>query len=176
MIEGEVDVVFSFLNLHVYRNQIFSSTYPHLNDKVIIVIPKNIAVDPISKLLMPFQFYVWLAILSCALLGVFTILALNRLKKFEPVFGKVNSPIFNLLLIIFGMSLTNVSRRNSSRILTMAFVLSCLILRSAYSGEVFRIMHSNPTKLISSINDLVRNEVQLCAKEEMSHVATSFFK
>lgn len=171
MMKGEVDLTFSFLALHAIRTEYLSATHSYLNDKVIVVVSSVIPYSPMIKLLIPFQLSVWLAFLGVVVVAIVVIRVLQRIKIFESLFGKmIKTPILNLLMAAYGVTQPKLPFKNFPRILTVTFLLFCLILRSGYTGEMFSTMKSNPGIQIDSFDDLVENKFELCVWDDLFYV------
>lgn len=173
IIHGDVDLAFSFLALNQIRINVMSAIYPHMNDKIIVVTSSNIPVGSMMKLLLPFKPIVWLLLLFVVLSAASVVYVSKFRTTLKNVFGPESS-IMNLLVIMLGLTQSKLPKKNFPRILMMTSLLFCLVLRSGYSGELFRLLHSNPGKLVSTIEDLKINHFELFVWPDLQYVTFKF--
>lgn len=123
------------------------STIPYIYDSRVFVIPPGKPYSSLAKLFFPFKSEVWICASSTFLAMAIWILAVNRISKEKCYFvvGSNNdAPILNLLSIILGGSMTThqLPRRNFARTILGILLLSTLILRNAYLGNLFNFLQT----------------------------------
>lgn len=109
------------------------------------VIPRGKPYSSLEKLFFPFKMTVWICVCSCLLIVVIAIviLKLTPKEKRDFVIGRNNdAPFFSLITIFLGGSTTNyqLPRRNFARTILGILLLSTLILRNAYLGNLFNFL------------------------------------
>jgi hypothetical protein len=119
------------------RNYLRCGGFVHQNSIIFMISPP----EPYSnyeKMILPFDDLTWyylLGVFCSAFVGIFI---LNQTPKFfrDLVYGKnVNMPSFNVIGTFFGIGQTKLPDNNFGRIILMAFILFCLIFRTAYQGK-----------------------------------------
>lgn len=175
MLEGQVDLTFGSLAIQQLRTEVFSMTYPHSNDKLIVVVSSMVPIGSIVKLLLPFKATVWIYVLFVLVIAVLIIFASQAFNTFELLFGEESrTPVMNLFASIFGLSQPRLPSSNAPRILLAFFLIFCLILRSGYAGELFRIIQSDPVIKVKSFADLAENNFVLYVWEELYHIRSKY--
>lgn len=175
MLEGQVDLTFGSLAIQQLRTEVFSMTYPHSNDKLIVVVSSKVPIGSIVKLLLPFKATVWIFFLLVLVIAVLIIFASQVFNTFELFFGEESkTPVMNLFASIFGLSQPRLPSSNAPRILLASFLIFCLILRSGYAGELFRIIQSDPEIQVKSFADLAENNFILYVWEEFYHIRSIY--
>lgn len=172
MLDDKIDISFTFLSLHQLRSEVFSASYPRLNDKVIAIISPKVPIEALTMLLLPFKAAVW-NYFSILIGAAALTLAVARMFKFLELF-ETKHAAFDMTSIILGSAQRKLPARNFARLLTACFLIFCLVLRTGYSGELFKIISSNPGIKILSFSDLRKNDFQLFVMNDMLFVATMF--
>lgn len=118
-----------------------------------------------EKLLQPFDVLVWMLVISTLSVATTVILAIKmQFQKVQSfVFGrKVNQPLVNLAIAIFGGSQPRLPGKNFSRFILMMFLILWLVLRNAYLGTMFKFLQSeNRHKPVETINELFEQEFDI---------------
>lgn len=99
---------------------------------------------PMEKLFKPFDSPTWMTLVLTLVLSLIIIVGLKVLprKFYNFVCGSTNqNPILGFVEIIFGIGLIQTPGRNFSRFLFMMFTILCLIIRTAYQGKMFELLH-----------------------------------
>lgn len=88
-----------------------------------------------EKMILPFDEETWIYLIIVfggAFFGIFLINHLSKNVK-DIVYGRnVKMPSFNVLGTLFGIGQTKLPENNFGRIILMAFIIFCLIFRTAY--------------------------------------------
>jgi Ligated ion channel L-glutamate- and glycine-binding site len=164
--EGQVDFIFALLSLQTARKEHLTETRSLYNDKIILVIPSAILIDPIKKLFIAFELFTWIGILLVIFIACVVITVLNFLpgKYHNFIVGKnIRSEYLKLWDILLGGSQKKLPFRNFSRFLLMMFLLFCLVMRSLYLGSLFNLLK----------NDIVMKEIKTI--DELINLDFSFF-
>lgn len=113
----------------------------------------------LQKLLQPFDLVVWMALLATLIMSVLVILMIHfKFRSMKSlVYGTtVQHPFLNMLAAIFGISQSQLPRRNFPRFLLTMFLILCLVLRNSYQGALFSILQSDGRgKEIQTINEMI---------------------
>lgn len=130
-------------------------------------VPPGVPYTPFEKMLLPFEFDVWLAILATLLLALCVILITQlfstSVKNF--VFGRnISTPALNVFNIFLTGGQAKVPGRNFSRFLFMMFIIWCLIIRTCYQSEMFKYLQADIRK------PEVKSLVELLEKNFTFHV------
>jgi hypothetical protein len=107
------------------------------------IIPPSEAYSNYDKLLMPFDFDTWIYLISTFTGAFLLIFIINLMPKFfqNLVYGQnVKSPSFNVIGSFFGIGQITLPVNNFGRIVLIAFIIFCLIIRTAYQGVLFELM------------------------------------
>lgn len=72
--------------------------------------------------------------------------------KFRPEF---------LLVIILGEGSSRFPSKNSFRLILMSFILGCIVLRAAYTSEMFIFLHSGANKVVTTLEDMAEEKMIL---------------
>lgn len=157
---GDVNLIFGTLSLQKSRMEYLSDSRPIFSDNIILVIPKAILLGSFEKLLLPFEFFTWIAVLLLIFVACIVLTCLKffpvRIRDF--VIGKaIRNNYLNLWNVLLGGSQVKVPGRNFARFLLMSFVLFCLVMRSSYTGSLFNIMKKDiNSREIENFDDLNR--------------------
>lgn len=156
--ENEVDLICGSFSLQQQRREVLSDTRSFYSDKIILVTPKSMTISPIRKLFIPFDLFTWISI-AIVLLVAFVVLALlkknpQRFQNF--IIGRnISNNFLNVWNVLLGGSQVKLPFRNFARFLLMSFIMLSLIVRSSYSGSLFKILTNDIfNKDISSIHEL----------------------
>lgn len=134
------------------------TTVGYIYDSAVFVFPPGRPYSSLAKLFFPFKSGVWICAFKSFLAMVIAILILEYISKktCQFVIGRHNdAPVLNLLSIIVGGSTTThqLPRRNFARTILIILLLSTLILRNAYLGNLVNFLQTpqeNETTLLST--------------------------
>lgn len=164
-------VVFDFINV-ISRRKINESLVPDLevntvdlensikpnishqltvvfdDDVFTFTIPQPEFYSPLEKVFLPFDTYTWILFLAvntfaAVVVGVLSF-APKQVREF--CYGRgVNTPIFNMVKIFFGIGQTVLPGRNFARFILVLYIFFCLIFRTVYQGKhyefLFKVMN-----------------------------------
>ncbi|XP_050328172.1 uncharacterized protein LOC126758141 [Bactrocera neohumeralis] len=140
--EANANITIIYIMYEKKRSQVMDATFSYMSFPLLLAIPHGRPLSPLQRLLRPFKFIIWTLIGSNIVLAVLLIYALkflgsSRLVSF--VFGSSNRiPFSNLWASLYGNVIHNqLPYRNFSRYLLGLWLLCTLVLRSAYTGQLF---------------------------------------
>ena len=126
---------------------------------LVMIVPSGEEYGDIEKFVRPFSLSTWMAIFVTIMLAFVVMVIISHYSQsiFNFVVGKnVKTPMFNNLSVVFGVSQTQLPKRNFARFILMVYILWCLIIRSAYQGGIFKILKSNERKpQLASITEML---------------------
>lgn len=118
-----------------------------------------------ENLIRSFSWKLWIAFLSSTFLVYFLILISRKLPSdLKETFSGHNFTFgFGMMLvIIFGEGTSKFPIKNSLRILIMSFIVQCIVLRAAYTSEMFQFLQSGSShKVMSSLAEMEENHLLL---------------
>lgn len=178
------DIAWGNLNLKLDRTLIMDFSFGYYLETLIFVIPKGEPYSAFSKLLRPFDSFIWIALLLVILICIviIAILSLQPRKIRSFVYGEnVANPFLNVLIAMYGGSQTKLPTYNFARSLLIMFLLFCLVLRSLYQGALFQFLQANDNQpevhsiaemaehnfkfyLIPSYDDMTKNNTLMKGK------------
>lgn len=105
----------------------------------VVMIPRRKSYSSYEKIFFPFDTGTWICILItivCAFCVIF-IVNLQTVQVQELFYGRnTGSPVFNVIGSIFGVSQHRLPLNYFARLLLILFTVLCLIMRTAYQGEL----------------------------------------
>ncbi|CAG9801205.1 unnamed protein product [Chironomus riparius] len=102
---------------------------------------------PYEKFFLPFDLLTWIFLLitfSSTFLSIFVINNLSKSAQIIIYGHKIETPIWNVISIFFGISQTRLPNKNFSRFILLIFVYFCLIFRTCFQSKFFEFMTSEP--------------------------------
>lgn len=141
----------------------------YLTSTFVLAIPDGQPLSPFERLIKPFRYIIWSCFSSSilfAILLIYFIRLLGRSDLMDFIYGQDNrKPITNLIAALFGVGLVNkLPYRNFARYLLTVWMLYTFVLRSAYSGELFKILQDGSSRnVMSSIEEVVVNNYTIYA-------------
>jgi predicted neutral ceramidase superfamily lipid hydrolase len=146
---NEPNVVFFVYGLNDLIQRPIRMTNTFEEVKMLVVTTPADAYTPYEKLLLPFDTETWILLLVTFLMTFVTILIINKLsiKAQSIVYGQqVETPIWNVVSIFFGVSQTKLPTENFSRYILTLFIVFCLIFRTCWQSKSFEFMTSEPRR------------------------------
>lgn len=168
----KVDLIFGLYSLQKSRMDFLSETKFLYFDSIIAVVPPAVLIGSLQKLLLPFDFFTWIAlsvVLSISIVVIF-FLKLCFKKHRDFIVGRnTRNHFLNLWNVILGGSLHNLPQKNFARFLLMCFVIFCLIIRSSYTGSLFNNIRKDISEReIKSISELDEMEYTFYVYESLA--------
>nr|UZH23427.1 glutamate receptor ionotropic iglur-delta1 [Anastrepha ludens] len=160
--EGDGNITIIFNMYEKKRAQVMGASFSYMSFPLTVATPHGRPLSPLQRLLRPFKHIIWSLIGSNIILAVLIIYALKLLGSKQIVsfvFGKTNRiPFSNLWASLYGGVIHNrLPYRNFSRYLLGLWLLCTLVLRSAYTGQLFIILQDGraltPLKSFQEIVD-----------------------
>lgn len=146
---NEPNVVFFVYSETDLFNQGLRMTNTFEEVRILVVTTPAEAYTAYEKLLLPFDSETWILLVVTFMVTFVTILIINRLSKGAQniVYGKqVETPIWNVISIFFGISQTKLPTENFSRFILTLFIVFCLIFRTCFQSKSFEYMTSEPRR------------------------------
>lgn len=143
--------------LSAERAAVMSPTIAYMSSSFGFAFKRDTVLDtPISRLLAPFQEWLWVSILTLLSISVIVIFLSKKLSSRNRHFiigGRVNrTPIINMVNAMVGNVIPNpimTQRRyfgTFARTLTIFWIFFWLIVRNAYLGSLYDCLKSQPDK------------------------------
>lgn len=159
---GAADLAIADLWLKPKRLEFLDSTMPYNINHLVFVIPPGLTLTAYEKLIFPFHFSLWIAILSCFIVGLLVICVIKHCPKAVKtfVFGtRVNHPSLNMLVGFIGGTQKVLPRRNFARFLLMMFLLYSLVIRTVYQASYYHLQQSNAChKIVETIDEMIEKK------------------
>lgn len=139
------------------RNRVMSCTQSYMGNGFIFAFVQNTTpLTPISRLMAPFQDYVWLSIAILLSFSILTILLskglLSTRQRHFVIGGHMNrTPIINMLSVLIGNSIPNPRMSHGrffgvfARTLATLWLFFWLVVRNSYQGSLYKFFQSELT-------------------------------
>lgn len=154
---GDVDGSLRSWSLQLDRRIVLSETVSYFSDKLIMVMPLPVPLNPLLKFVRPMQLEVWCSIIAIVIIASIVIFLFNLMPKhyYRMIIGEdLRHNYLNILIGFVGLSQTTLPEKNFPRFLLMMFLIFCLIVRSLYLGSLFNMLKSDVrSKEFVSIRD-----------------------
>jgi hypothetical protein len=149
---------------------------PYHLEGVFFAVPPGEEYNGYEKLILPFDYYTWLAIFFTFFATFatifFVILCMPSIRKV--LFGEnVRSPSLNVAAHFFGLGQNVLPKKSFARFILMAFIIFSLIIRNAWQGKMFEYLSKNITKpQLQSIDEIVDKNYTLFPSSASDSVLT----
>jgi hypothetical protein len=114
---------------------------------------------------LTFTIALWISFIGSTVFVLLLIFASEKLpKKIKRFFYEENEKFKYdfIIIIILGECSQRFPRKNTARILIMAFALFCLVLRTAYTSQMFNNLQSGATHgVMQSLQEMEENDFTL---------------
>jgi hypothetical protein len=103
--------------------------------------------SPYEKFFLPFDLPTWILLFFTFIMTFGSIFMINHLSKSVQnlIYGQnIETPIWNVISIFFGISQTKLPNKNFSRFILIIFIYFCLIFRTCFQSKFFEFMTSEP--------------------------------
>jgi hypothetical protein len=143
LIDGKIDICASLYFLTELRSKFMQFTQSYFSNSLLLIIPRGAPFTAFEKLFRPFELPVWYSVIG--FLGVISIAVAVikcQSRKVQILFfdRNINAVIMEMLVVFFGSSQHMMPRRNFPRMLMMTFALYCLVMRTVYTGSMFKFL------------------------------------
>lgn len=162
LLQGKADVIVADYWLKVNRLKFIDNTTPYINQHIAFIIPPGAELSSLEKFIKPLDYYTWALLIFYITVGIVVIYCVRRgstdLQDF--VFGTgVKDPYINVIVAIFGSSQKIIPQKNFARYLLMMFLMYCLIMRTLYTGSLYRFLQSKVYhKEAQSIDEMIQKD------------------
>lgn len=162
LLEKKADLIIADYWLKVNRLKFIDYTTPYISQQIAFIIPPGSELSSFEKFMRPLDSYVWFLLIIFVGCGFLVIYVVGRsspeLQDF--VFGtNVRKPYMNILVAIFGGAQNILPHRNFARSLLMMFLMFCMVMRTLYTGSLFRFLQSKVyNKEAQSIDDMIERD------------------
>jgi len=135
------------------------------NFKVLMFVTPAEKYTEYEKFFLPFDFHTWILIGLTFILTFVMIFILNLFSKsVQSLFygQNVDTPIWNVVSIFFGISQTKLPTKNFSRFILVLFIYFCLIFRTCFQSKFFEFLTSEPRRSApKTVDDLITREYRI---------------
>lgn len=162
LMDGIADLSISGWLIKSTRSKFFDETTSYTSVAINFVIPPGSPLTSFQKLIFPFEAFSWALIALSLSVGVFVIFVIKcksrAMQNF--IFGaRVNDAYLNLFIGFIGGTQRFLPNRNFARFLLVAYLLYCLVIRTLYQAEYFRLMQSSKrNEEFQSIEEMVEKD------------------
>lgn len=128
----------------------FTASFPYIYSNMVFAIPKGRPYSSFEKLFFPFHRKIWILLSSFFVLG-FLLLVCLRIKlplARNIIVGSRSphaAPYLNMVNIFLGGPLLFLPRTRTAVHLAVMWLLTTLVLRTAYQGHLFNMLQSDMT-------------------------------
>ncbi|XP_017085306.1 uncharacterized protein LOC108117409 [Drosophila eugracilis] len=159
MVDGEANMTFVCFMYSKARSDLMLPSVSYTSFPIVLIIPSGGSMTPMQRLTRPFRYIIWSCILVSVLLGFLLIgflriVAVPGLRNL--VLGRQNSrPCLGMWgSLLGGLALYN-PQRNFARFLLLMWLLQTLILRAAYTGQLYLLLQDvevrSPLKTLAEV-------------------------
>ncbi|XP_073829009.1 probable glutamate receptor [Musca autumnalis] len=176
IIDREVNISVSAYTYNAARADVMLASTSYHSSSFVLAIPDGRPMTPIERLSKPFRYIIWSCFSSSvlfAILVIYFVRLLGRCEIMDFIYGHGNRrPFTNLIAVLFGVGLVNkLPYRNFSRYLLTVWMLYTFVLRSAYSGELFKILQDRTSRnIMNTLEDVVYNNYTIYAFATLEQV------
>lgn len=162
LLEKQADLIAADYWLKVNRLQFIDYSTPYITQQIAFIIPPGSELTSFEKFIRPLDIYTWILLVLFIGIAVLVIYVVGKSSTtFQDfIFGiGIRKPYMNILHAIFGGSQPQLPQRNFARSLLMMFLLFCLVMRTLYTGSLYRFLQSKVHhKEAQSINEMVEKD------------------
>ncbi|KAH8284458.1 hypothetical protein KR018_012610 [Drosophila ironensis] len=144
MVEGEVNLTFVCFMYSKARANLMLPSVSYTSFPIVLSIPSGGPITPMQRLIRPFRHIIWYCVLGSLLCGVLVIAGLSVMSvpclRSLVMGGRNQLPCTGLWYsLLGGLALYN-PRRNFARYLLILWLLQTLVLRAAYTGQLYLLL------------------------------------
>ncbi|XP_017017960.1 glutamate receptor [Drosophila kikkawai] len=144
IVDGEANLTFVCFMYSKARSDLMLPSVSYMSFPIVLCVPSGGSMTPLQRLTRPFRYIIWSCILGSLLFGLLLI-GLLRLRQPQAlhylILGRANHRaclgMWNVLL--GGLALYH-PRRNFARFLLLMWLLQTLVLRAAYTGQLYLLL------------------------------------
>lgn len=156
--DGVANISLGAFGLSVNTLNFMDSTYSYIQTSLAFVLPLQRPFTALEKLFRPFDTYVWLSLgLITIFIGIlFQFLKIFQQTRYESILGLKYLSIFEIIAIFLGNPILKQTSHNFRRNLVINFLLTTLIIRTAYQGILFtNLQQQNRVEETYTVNKLI---------------------
>ncbi|CRK90118.1 CLUMA_CG003836, isoform A [Clunio marinus] len=162
LLEGKVDLIISDFWLKANRMKFIDNCIPYISQHIAFVIPPGAEFTAFEKYFKPLDSYTWIG-LSVVFMSAFLVIYIfEKLPKVHRNFligENIKEPYLNVLVAVYGGSQHKLPDRNFARSLLMVFLMFCLVMRTIYTGSLYRYLQAPITHSeAQSIDDMLERD------------------
>ncbi|KAH8368292.1 hypothetical protein KR084_009697 [Drosophila pseudotakahashii] len=159
MVDGEANLTFVCFMYNKARSDLMLPSISYTSFPIVLLIPSGGSMSPMQRLTRPFRYIIWSCVLVSLLLG-FLLMALLRIAAVpllrNLVLGRHNrGPCLGMWGSLLGGLALHNPRRNLARYLLMMWLLQTLVLRAAYTGQLYLLLQDvevrSPLKTLAEV-------------------------
>lgn len=153
------------------RESILTASRPYMYEQLIFVVPNPIPrIQSNRCIILPIQIINMDRHSYSTLTSFYSDFHLQHNDKvYELIVGRGNqSPYLNLIYAFLVGTVYYEPRKKFARLIVIVWIIACMVLRTAYQGQLFTLMKMNKLKdRVRSINDLIERNSSVKLPEEL---------
>ncbi|XP_055910413.1 uncharacterized protein LOC129944775 [Eupeodes corollae] len=179
IIDGQANITINSFVYSEFNLKAMLASYTYASYAIIVAVPQGDSLSSIQRLTRPFKYIIWSCLSSSVIAGIVIIFVIQCLRKRtvqDFVFGPLNStPFTNLLNVFLGGPLTVLPRRNFARYILLVWLMYTMVLRNAYSGELYIMLQdSSSIRNLQTAEELVEKNFTIwCADNTIEVIRKS---
>jgi hypothetical protein len=166
LLKDELDLLFGLYYATYPNCKYMGCSQPYYAVTFNIIVPQQ-SLTSLQKFFVPFNVDVWITLTILFFIAVVIIAVLEYKVKFVRNFiigEQIRNPYTEMLTAFIGNSTPHLPRRNFARYLLMTFILFSLVMRTVYTGGLFKFLQSDAKVTpIESVSDLVASKYKIYA-------------
>jgi hypothetical protein len=166
LLKDELDLLFGLYYATYPNCKYMGCSQPYYAVTFNIIVPQQ-SLTSLQKFFVPFNVDVWITLTILLFIAVVIIAVLEYKVKFVRNFiigEQIRNPYTEMLTAFIGNSTPHLPRRNFARYLLMTFILFSLVMRTVYTGGLFKFLQSDAKVTpIESVSDLVASKYKIYA-------------
>lgn len=173
LFDSKTDFIVGDYYLRPIRLKFMDASVEYFTNDVVFIIPPGRTLLSIEKLFQPFSKKVWI-ILTASLLIAFAFLLLSGFLKGSIFRFNASLVCFEMLSILFAVSIRRGPKTCVVRWLFISFVMFCLVKQAVYQGLLFKFLQSDSKlKEVQSIDDMIKRNFKFYSYDSMLEVIQS---
>jgi hypothetical protein len=166
LLEDKADLIMADYWLVIYRLKFVDTSVPYIYAYYAFMIPPGGELSSFEKFVKPLDRCTWSLLLVFIGFGFIVIFLMKKFSSKSTrnfVFGiGVNHPSLNIITAIYGGSQKVLPRESFGRYLLMMFLIFCLVMRTLYSGSLFRFIQSKVYhKEVQSSDEMIERDFKI---------------
>ncbi|XP_065072764.1 uncharacterized protein LOC135697105 [Ochlerotatus camptorhynchus] len=144
-----VNFTVGYWSMTYRRNRYLGNTFTYYTSLMSTIIPPGEPYSSLEQLALPFKYIIWSCIGTILLIAMIVITTIKFHSSIVQhfVFGRfISTPVLNTFNIFFGGSLHRSPVRNFSRTLLAFWLFYSILIRTSYTGSLFKFLQLKPNK------------------------------